>query len=271
MATAKSTPAEIIEIQRRMAQVRHELHEEVREAVKGAQSLTDWRSQVRNHPWLAMGAAAALGYMIVPRRRQEPAPAIVAVAPAVAGPAVVQPSPAVPAKKRWGLIGSALGLLAPIAVRAAQNYAIQYLEQWIAAQPPGAGPTPFGSGLSPGAPASGGGPGSGPRGPRPSGSPGRPRDISMMALRRRRELATGNWQLGNRKQTEGPTMISIARNQTSSQSREQGAAGEAIAQAREYLADAREIVKDVIHNRPALALGVALAAGVLLGWLIKRR
>ena len=51
MATAKSTPAEINEIQRRMAQIRRELHEEVREAVKGAQSLTDWRSQVRHHPW----------------------------------------------------------------------------------------------------------------------------------------------------------------------------------------------------------------------------
>ena len=81
MATAKSTAAEITEIQRRMAQVRRELHEEVREAVKGAQSLTDWRSQVRHHPWLALGAAAAVGYLIVPRRRQEPAPTIVAVTP----------------------------------------------------------------------------------------------------------------------------------------------------------------------------------------------
>jgi ElaB/YqjD/DUF883 family membrane-anchored ribosome-binding protein len=66
-------------------------------------------------------------------------------------------------------------------------------------------------------------------------------------------------------------MISIARDQKSSRSSEQGAAGEVIAQAREYLAEAGEIVKDVIEHRPALALGVALAAGVLLGWLIKRR
>lgn len=64
-------------------------------------------------------------------------------------------------------------------------------------------------------------------------------------------------------------MISIARNQTSAS--EQGAAGEVITQAQEYLAEAGELVKDVIHNRPALALGVALATGVLLGWLIKRR
>jgi ElaB/YqjD/DUF883 family membrane-anchored ribosome-binding protein len=66
-------------------------------------------------------------------------------------------------------------------------------------------------------------------------------------------------------------MISIARNQTSSSSSDQGAAGEVLAQAQEYLAEAGEIVKDVIHNRPALALGVALATGVILGWLIKRR
>jgi len=65
-------------------------------------------------------------------------------------------------------------------------------------------------------------------------------------------------------------MISIARNQTT-QSSDQGAAGEVLAQAQEYLAEAGEVVKDVINNRPALALGVALATGVVLGWLIKRR
>ncbi len=66
-------------------------------------------------------------------------------------------------------------------------------------------------------------------------------------------------------------MISIARNQTSSSSSDQGAAGEMLAQAQDYLAEAGEIVKDVVTNRPALALGVALATGVILGWLIKRR
>ncbi len=66
-------------------------------------------------------------------------------------------------------------------------------------------------------------------------------------------------------------MISIARNQTSSSSSDQGAAGELLAQAQDYLAQAGEVVKDVVTNRPALALGVALATGVILGWLIKRR
>ncbi len=66
-------------------------------------------------------------------------------------------------------------------------------------------------------------------------------------------------------------MISIARDQTSSPSSEEGPAGEALAWAREYMAEAGEMVKDVVNHRPALALGVALATGVFLGWLIKRR
>ena len=179
MATAKSTPTEeMTEIQRRMAQVRHELHEEVREAVQGAQSLTDWRSQVRNHPWLALGAAAAVGYLIVPRRRQDPAPTIVAVGPHAAslGASAEPVAPAATKKRRWGLIGSALGLLAPIAVRAAQNYAIQYLEQWIAAQPPGAGSALFGSAASSGARPPGGGDGPGARSSGQAGTAGRPRE-----------------------------------------------------------------------------------------------
>jgi hypothetical protein len=176
MATAKSTAMEITEIQRRMAQVRHELHEEVREAVKGAQSLTDWRSHVRNHPWLATGAAATLGYLIVPRRRHEPVPTIVTMTPPTASAAAALPAAAEPKKKRWGVVGSAFALLAPIAVRAAQNYAIQYLEQWIAARPPGAESAPFGSGLTPGARSAGGGGGPGAR-PAPSpGGTSRPRD-----------------------------------------------------------------------------------------------
>lgn len=172
MSTAKPTSAEIIEIQRRMAQVRHELHEEVREAVKGAQSLTDWRSQVRNHPWLALGAAVALGYLLVPKRRHEPGPTIVAVGPQPAALATSAAKEESKKKKRWGLIGSAVGMLAPVAVRAAQNYAIQYLEQWLSGQQAAGGGPLLGAGLIPGAPTSPHGPGrAGGPGPRPGGSP----------------------------------------------------------------------------------------------------
>jgi hypothetical protein len=41
--------------------------------------------------------------------------------------------------------------------------------------------------------------------------------------------------------------------------------------AREWFADAGAMLNNVITTRPALALGAALAAGVAVGWLIKRR
>jgi hypothetical protein len=152
MATAKSTATtEITDIQRQMAQIRHELHIEVREAVKGAQSWTDWRSLVRNHPWLTLGAATAVGYLIVPRRRAE-SPTIVAVSPPAAGlaPAAPVPPEVRPRGRRWGLLGTAFSLLAPLAVRAAQNYALQSLERWMAQQPHGPGPIPTGANPRPG-------------------------------------------------------------------------------------------------------------------------
>jgi len=42
-------------------------------------------------------------------------------------------------------------------------------------------------------------------------------------------------------------------------------------EARARLVEAGEFIKTVVTTRPALALGAALAAGVVLGWLIKRR
>src|SRR5262245_6588766 len=56
------------EIQAQMRQVRSELHEDVQEIVAGARTLADWRHYVRSSPWLCIGAAAALGHLVVPSR-----------------------------------------------------------------------------------------------------------------------------------------------------------------------------------------------------------
>lgn len=55
-------------IRLRMASVRGTLDENVHELVENARNLTDWRYYVKAAPWGAVGAAAAIGYMIVPRR-----------------------------------------------------------------------------------------------------------------------------------------------------------------------------------------------------------
>jgi len=73
-------------------------------------------------------------------------------------------------------------------------------------------------------------------------------------------------------------MISLPQNHTGSNhanvddlSSMAASASEMAREAQGRLAEAGEFVKSVIINRPVLALGAALAAGVFLGWMIKRR
>jgi hypothetical protein len=142
MATSKpSNSVEIEDIQRRMAQLRHDMHGEVLGAVKGARSLTDWRSLARNYPFLTLGVATAIGYLVVPRRRST-APTIVAVhATAPEAAALVEPQKQGEKTKGsgWSIMGTVFALVAPIAVRAAQNYTMRYIEGLLAQHesPPG--------------------------------------------------------------------------------------------------------------------------------------
>jgi hypothetical protein len=125
---------DIGELQRRMAQIRREMHEDVQGAVRGAQSLTDWRSMVGSHPWAALGVAVGVGYLLVPHRGAQPKAAGGSIAPALREQVVVTPFPPAP-KERFRPFGAAFGLLAPVLVRAAQNYALNYFEQWLTAHP----------------------------------------------------------------------------------------------------------------------------------------
>ena len=127
MSTA---PPEIDEIRRQMAQIRRDLHEDVRGVVQSAEAATDWRRFVRNYPWASMGAALVVGYMIVPHKRQ---PATIQLAPAEPIRPVVAEAPR-PAEEKKGksLLGIAFGLIAPVVLRAAQGYALQFAEQWLA-------------------------------------------------------------------------------------------------------------------------------------------
>jgi hypothetical protein len=146
---------EIDEIRRHMAQIRRELHEDVQEVVAGAEAVADWRRYIRAYPWAAVGAAAAVGYLVVPKRHRS-VPRDVARKADVEAAIEAAREPAEETKRRKSLIGAGLGMLAPLVWRAASNYAMGYLEQWIAQQqqqymasagpPPGGVSTPGGPG-----------------------------------------------------------------------------------------------------------------------------
>lgn len=148
-------------IRRHMAQIRRELHEDMQGMVAGAEAATDWRYYVRLYPWAALGAACAIGYLIVPKRRS-----VTRAAEAAAEDVVDRVQDVVRSarggrsetvkkeKKKAGIVGALFGMLLPVVTRAAQSYAAQYVESWIAQQGmlgpmPGQEPTP-GPGAQPG-------------------------------------------------------------------------------------------------------------------------
>jgi hypothetical protein len=57
------------EIRREMQRIRGELPGDMQRVVVSARTLTDWRLYVASYPWLCLGAAAFLGYWVVPRAR----------------------------------------------------------------------------------------------------------------------------------------------------------------------------------------------------------
>ena len=123
---------EVDDIRRQMAQIRRDLHKDVQNVVEGAESVTDWRRLFRNYPWASMGVALAVGYLIVPRKRRPTTTLQVAPAEIARFASVEPPAPLEIEKKGKGLLGTVFGFVAPIAFRAAQGYALQFAEQWMA-------------------------------------------------------------------------------------------------------------------------------------------
>ncbi len=138
-------PQDVEQIRRQMAQIRMELHQDMQGVVRGTEAATNWQYYVRHYPWPSLALALAVGYLIVPRRHRsvhevaeeaaEEATAAVRqtprkkqAAPRADGETVQEK------KKKAGLMGIVFGFLGPIVLRAAQSYAAQYVENFIATQ-----------------------------------------------------------------------------------------------------------------------------------------
>jgi len=170
LATASN---DIDSIRQQMAQIRHELHQDVRGVVEHAEAATDWRRYFRMYPWPSMAAAFAIGYFIVPKRRRK-IPRDLATRADIARVREDVQEAKEPAKKAAtkGVLGALFGMLVPVVVRAAQGYAVQYFETWLAQQQgilAGLGAAPQ---QTPGGPVRPSGPGQ-PAGPGQPSGPGR--------------------------------------------------------------------------------------------------
>jgi hypothetical protein len=123
---------DIDEIYHRMAVIRHELHTNVRESVAGAEAVVDWGRYTWMYPWIAISAAAAMGYLVYTGSRQRvraditsPADWTEAGEPIAGAGAEGQER----SRTRQNLLHVAWDIFFPVAVRAGQNYMLHWLEQ----------------------------------------------------------------------------------------------------------------------------------------------
>ncbi|MDG3008095.1 hypothetical protein [Paludisphaera mucosa] len=156
---------DVDEIRRQMALIRHEMHHDVSNVVSDVGDAMDWRSVIRNHPYVALGVGLAVGYFVVPRRKTsaqrvqqvlaEASPqALAGLIPPTA--AFTAPAPAKPAKPPRSLarrmVGWGVGLLWPLVGQSVQAYAAMWLENQLKQQlnlnlkPPGEYVPPSSSG-----------------------------------------------------------------------------------------------------------------------------
>ena len=135
--------AQIQEIRGQMARIRREIQADVSVAAEHIDATLNWRGYVRAAPWLAVGVAAgtgfALSWLLVPRHRVR----VMEREHEDRGhrpPRSERFEEAVEERverktKTKGMLSMVLGFLAPIAMRAAQNYALKFVETQLADSP----------------------------------------------------------------------------------------------------------------------------------------
>jgi hypothetical protein len=102
-----------------MRQLRCEIDEDMKDIAASARTMIDWKHYVKTHPWVCLGAAVALGFLIVPKRSREMRPDLATLTElAKTGHLVVKPAPAA----AHGLTDVLLAAVANIAVRTATAY-----------------------------------------------------------------------------------------------------------------------------------------------------
>jgi hypothetical protein len=63
-------------LQRRMHAVRHELDDDFQEISERVREFGVWQCYVKKHPWVCLGTAAIVGYLVIPRKRNSRGPGL---------------------------------------------------------------------------------------------------------------------------------------------------------------------------------------------------
>ena len=122
-------------IHRRMAKIRGKRHEEISDVLTSAETIASLERKFRGYSWVAISAAvAAVCWVALSRGRTravktEMPPRVDLAGPDVDHAGVIAAEPA-PIRSGWA--AEITNFLTTLAIRAAQNYAIYCVEEWIA-------------------------------------------------------------------------------------------------------------------------------------------
>jgi hypothetical protein len=134
--------SQVDDIRRQMALIRRDMHSDVSGVVSDVESAMDWRSVIRNHPYISVGVGLAAGYFLVPRRKPDvrraaPSQIAAAITPetlAAAASRVAEPprKPEPPPKSlRRQFLGWGVGMLWPLVSQSVRAYAAMWVEDQI--------------------------------------------------------------------------------------------------------------------------------------------
>lgn len=115
------------EIQKEMRQIRVELKENVQEIVSSAREIVDWQSYVKAYPWFTVGAAALVGYLLVPSRTTIVRPDPEALRELTKSRQMLEQQ----VKPKKSLMGMVVGMLAASAAQAAMSVASHQVQQLL--------------------------------------------------------------------------------------------------------------------------------------------
>ena len=105
-------------VRARMQLIRHEIDQDVEDMVVSARSMVDWKHYVRTYPWVCLGTAAMLGFLVVPRRSTAVRVLAGLAELAKTNHPVVKPAPVA----TRGLVDALVATVTNIAIREATAY-----------------------------------------------------------------------------------------------------------------------------------------------------
>ncbi len=123
------------EIRHEMQQVRAELRGNMQEIVSSAKEIVDWQYYARQHPWLTVGAAAFVGYLLVPARSTIIGPDAEAMRELAKSQQLLVKMEQSASKSRPSMVGALVGMLATTAAQAALAIASHQVQKLLEPAP----------------------------------------------------------------------------------------------------------------------------------------